>query len=438
MSYRFYGGVHPSGFKTLTNDRPVKKTFIPKKVVLPLSQHTGVPAEPVVGLGEMVKVGQLIAKQSGFISASLHASIGGKVSAIAYSPTPTHPRALSIKIEASDNENQEFQGQFRTDISAFSKDELIAAIRDAGIVGLGGAAFPTYVKLSPPKGKTIDTVIVNGAECEPYLTCDHRIMVEKSKEVLKGLEIITKILGAKEAYIAIEDNKLSAAYAMEQALKAFSFQLSASSVKIIILKTKYPQGAEKQIIKAVVNRTVPAGGLPMDVGCVVQSVGTVFAIYEAIYLGKPLIERVVTLTGSAIKEPMNISVKIGTLISDLVSAAGGLKCEAAKVIAGGPMMGISQYMFDVPLLKGTSGVLFISDEDCREEPESVCIRCGACISACPMELVPTQLMYMVKNENFAEARDKGVANCYECGACAYDCPAKIPLVDYMKFGKAKI
>lgn len=438
MSYKFYGGVHPFGFKTLTNDRPVKKAFIPKKVVLPLSQHTGLPSEPVVEIGEMVRVGQVIARHSGYISASLHASISGKVSSIAYSPTPTQPRALSIKIEAQDETDQDFRGRAPADVSALSKDELLAIIRDAGIVGLGGAAFPTYVKLSPPKGKTIDTVIVNGAECEPYLTCDQRIMVERPKEVLKGLEIIMKILGAKEAYIAVEDNKLSAAYAMERVLANFKFQISNFSAKIIMLKTKYPQGAEKQAIKAITNRAVPAGGLPMDVGCVVQNVGTVFAIYEAAYLGKPLIERVVTLTGSAIKEPMNISVRIGTLISDLVGAAGGLKCEPSRVIVGGPMMGISQYTLDVPVVKGTGGVVFMAKEDVETCDEGVCIRCGKCIDICPMGLVPTTLMYLVKNENFDTARTRGIANCFECGACAYGCPAKIPLVDYMKFGKSKI
>ena len=436
MPYKFYGGAHPSGFKTLTNDRPVKKTFIPKKVILPLSQHTGLAAEPMVAVGETVKVGQMIARHSGYISASLHASISGKVSAISYFPTPALPRALSVKIEAQDGEGQEFAGRPAKDVSALSKDELLAIIRDAGIVGLGGAAFPTYVKLSPPKGKTIDTIIVNGAECEPYLTCDHRIMVEKPKEVLKGLEIILKILGAKEAYIAIEDNKLSAAYAMEQALR--NTQYAIRNTKIVILRAKYPQGAEKQVIKAITNREVPAGGLPMDVGCIVQNVGTVFAIYEAVYLGKPLIERVVTLTGSALKEPMNISVRIGTLLSDLVSVAGGLKGEAHRIVVGGPMMGMSLYTLDVPVVKGTSGIVFMAKGDCAEEQESVCIRCGACIEACPMGLVPTTLMYLVKNEDFAQARDKGVANCFECGACAYECPAKIPLVDYMKFGKVKI
>ncbi len=438
MSYKFYGGVHPACSKTLTNDRPVKKTFIPKKVILPLSQHTGLPAEPVVEAGEKVLVGQLIAKHSGYISSSVHASIGGKVSSISYSPTPSHPRALSIKIEAQDGEDQELITQKHPDISQLSKECLLSVIRDAGIVGLGGAAFPTYVKLSPPKGKSIDTVIINGAECEPYLTCDQRVMIEKAAEVLNGLEIIMKVVGARNAYIAIEDNKLSAAYAMERALEKSIVHSPQSTVKIVTLKTKYPQGAEKQVIKAITNREVPAGGLPADIGCVVQNVGTAFAIYEAVYLGKPLIERVVTLTGSAIKEPMNISVRIGTLISDLVGAAGGLKGQAAKVIVGGPMMGISQYTLDVPVVKGTSGVLFLSKADCPDYEESVCIRCGACLDACPMGLVPTTLMYLVKNGNYEAARDSGVANCFECGACSYECPAKIPLVDYMKFGKAKL
>jgi electron transport complex, RnfABCDGE type, C subunit len=430
MSYKFYGGVHPPSCKNLTSDGAIKRVFVPKRVVLPLSQHTGSPAEPVVKAGDAVKALSCIAKATGFVSSSIHASISGKVTKISYSPAPASNRTPSIFIESQGDEDQDLKTKERRDPGSLPAEELIAIIKDAGIVGLGGAAFPTHVKLSPPKNKTIDTVILNGAECEPYLTCDQRLMIENPKEILKGLEIILRILNAKNAYIAIEDNKQSAIYAMEKVLPR--------NVKLAVLGTKYPQGAEKQIIKSILNRTVPAGGLPMDAGCIVQNVQTAYAIYEAVYSGKPLIERAITLTGSCLKEPVNIRVRVGTVLKDLVDFIGGFKKEPKKIIMGGPMMGLAQYTMDVPIVKGTSGVLFLSEEETRQAEESVCIRCGKCIEVCPMQLVPTALMYRVKREFFSEAKELGIAGCFECGACAYECPAKIPLLDYMKYGKARI
>jgi electron transport complex protein RnfC len=438
MSYKFYGGVHPSPQKNLTSDASLKRVFVPKRVVLPLSQHTGSPAEPIVKAGDQVKAFSEIAKATGFVSSPVHASISGKVTKISYSSTPTSNRALSVFIESQSDEDQDFKVSQRRDPNGLSGEELVSIIKDAGIVGLGGAAFPTHVKLSPPKNKSIDTVILNGAECEPYLTCDQRLMIENPKEILKGLEIILKILNAKNAYIAIEDNKQSAVYAMEKALSSFVVRDSLFEIKLIVLHTKYPQGAEKQIIKSILNRTVPAGGLPMDAGCIVQNVQTAYAIYEAVYSGKPLIERAMTLTGSCLKEPVNIRVRIGTVLSDLVDFIGGFKKEPKKIIMGGPMMGLAQYTMDVPIVKGTSGVLFLTEEEALPTKESVCIRCGKCIETCPMQLAPTTLMYRVKREFFGEAKELGIAGCFECGACAYECPAKIPLLDYMKYGKARI
>ncbi len=430
MPYKFYGGVHPSQHKNLTSDASLKRIFVPKRVVLPLSQHTGSPAESIVKAGDPVKACIEIAKATGFVSSPIHASISGKVTKISHSPTPTSNRALSIFIESQGDEDQDIKAKERRDPNGLSVEELVSIIKDAGIVGLGGAAFPTHVKLSPPKNKPIDTVILNGAECEPYLTCDQRLMIENPVEILKGLDIILKILKAKNAYIAIEDNKQSAIYAIEKVLP--------KNVKLAILHTKYPQGAEKQIIKSILNRVVPAGGLPMDVGCVVQNVQTAYAIYEAVYSGKPLVERAITLTGSCLKEPVNIRVRIGTVLTDLVDFIGGFKKEPKKIIMGGPMMGLAQYTMDVPIVKGTSGVLFLSEEEVLHNKESVCIRCGKCIEVCPMRLAPTTLMYRVKKEFFSEAKELGIAGCYECGACAYECPAKIPLLDYMKYGKARI
>lgn len=436
MSYSFYGGIHPASFKNLTSDGALKKVYIPKRVILPLSQHTGSPAEPIVKTGDSVTVGQPIAKATGFVSSPIHATISGKITKVQHSPTPTSQRSLSIIIESQGGENQEFNVKERSNIGSLSGEELLTIIRDSGIVGLGGAAFPTHVKLSPPKNKPLNTVILNGAECEPYLTCDQRLMMDRPGEILKGLDIILKILGVKNAYIAIEDNKLPAIYAMEKALSGHTF-CNDAVVKTAILRTRYPQGAEKQIIKAVLNRIVPAGGLPMDVGCIVQNVGTVFAVYEAVYFSRPLIKRAITLTGSCLNEPMNVQVRIGTILKDVVEATGGFKKQPKKVVIGGPMMGIAQYTMEVPIIKGTSGAIFFSEEEVCEARESVCIRCGKCIETCPMGLVPTTLMYRVKKELFEEAKEMGIMNCFECGSCAYECPAKIQLLDYMKYGKSR-
>jgi len=446
MRYKFRGGVHPITFKSLASDRSIKKSFIPKRVVLPLLQHTGSPAQAVVSVGMSVKVGDLIAKPSGHISSAIHASIAGKVTKIAHLPAYNQARALSIVIESGGDEDQDFRPAAPArDVNFLSKEELLRLIRDAGVVGLGGAAFPTDVKLSQPANKSVDTVILNGAECEPYLTCDHRLMIEKTQEILKGLGIIVKILGVKRAYIAIENNKMSAIYAMERALKLYGHKFAEWSglargwaPKLVVLNEKYPQGAEKQIIKVILNRVVPAGGLPMDVGCVANNVGTAYAIYEAVYLGKPLIERAITITGSCVKEPVNTWVRMGTLLSDLKDIFGGFTKEPKKIIIGGPMMGLAQYSMEIPISKGAGGVVFLTKEEIGSHQESVCIRCGRCIDACPIGLVPVTLMYRVKKEYFQDAESLGIANCYECGACAYTCPAKIPLLDYLKFGKAKI
>ncbi len=444
MRYKFHGGIHPDAFKSLTSDKPIKRPFIPKRIVLPLSQHVGSPAEPVVNVGDDIKIGDLIAKPSGYISSAVHASISGKITDIMRLPTHNHPRVLSVIIE-SDGGDQDFSPIHNPNVKSLSRPELIDIIRSAGVVGLGGAAFPTDVKLSPPHDKKIDAVILNGAECEPYLTCDHRLMLEKASDILKGLDIIVRILGVKQVYIAIESNKLSAIYSMERALEMYRHQRSAlpglaqvERLKLVVLNEKYPQGAEKQIIKAVLNRTVPSLGLPMDVGCIVNNIGTAYAIYEAVYLGKPLIERAITITGSCVMEPINIWVRIGTILSDLKETFGAFTAEPRKVIMGGPMMGLAQYTMDVPISKGVGGVLFLTGDEVDTGKESVCIRCGRCIDVCPIGLVPTTLMYRVKKGNFQEAESLGIANCYECGSCAYTCPAKIPLVDYMKYGKAKI
>ena len=438
MLHKFYGGVYPSAQKNLTSDRPVKKVFIPRKVVLPLSQHVGSPSELAVKPGDKVNAGDVVAKPSGLISSAIHASISGKVTAVAYHPTPEKARELSIIIESQGDEDQEIKIRKTDNVDKLSAEELLDMIKAAGIVGLGGAAFPAHVKLSPPKTKPIDTVILNGAECEPYLTCDHRLMLEKPKEIFKGIEIIARITGAKNIYVAIEDNKLSAIYSMGKTLESLKEKGQLPKTKVVALKTKYPQGAEKQMIKSVLNRVVPSGALPMDVGCTVHNVATAFAVYEAVYFKKPLIERVITITGACVKEPMNIWVRIGTLLSDLKECFGGFTKEPREVIFGATMMGIAQYTMDIPIVKGTCGVVFLQQDEIDLPEEEVCIRCGKCLEVCPMGLVPTTLMYRVKHGYFQEAQEMGLAYCHECGSCAYTCPAKIPLLDYMKLGKSKI
>lgn len=438
MLATFTGGVHPEGKKEYTRDKTIRRAKLPPRVVIPMIQHTGAPCEPVVKIGDNVKKGEVIGQIEQFITSPVHASISGKVAAIDEFTHPIVGRCKAVVIESNGSNESSFSLQEDKDPDKLSKEELLNIIKKSGIVGLGGAAFPTHVKLSPPKEKPVNSVILNGAECEPYLACDNRLMAEKPKEILKGLEIIVKILGVKDVYIAIEDNKLSAIHAMRKALRESKLSESPYRAGIAVLKTKYPQGAEKQIIKSVLNREVPAGGLPMDVGCIVQNVGTAFAIYEAVYLGKPLIERIITIAGSCLNEPVNIWVNIGTLLSDLINEFGGFAKKPKKIIFGGPMMGFSQYTMEVPIIKGTSGIVFLPDDEIDEAKEGVCIRCGKCLEVCPMELAPTTLMHYVKKDRFKEAKELGVANCYECGACAYECPAKIPLLDYLKFGKSKV
>ncbi|MFH1996558.1 MAG: electron transport complex subunit RsxC [Candidatus Omnitrophota bacterium] len=437
----FRGGVHPSGMKTRTSGKEIIRLSLPKKVTLPLVQHIGVPCKPTVKAGDMVKAGDRIGAADAFITSPVHASISGKILTIADLPHPVLGKCASVVIERTEDAGDDPVGlpsDKSRSIENISKEKLLEAVRSAGIVGMGGAAFPTHVKLSPPKNKPIDIVILNGAECEPYLTCDYRLMMERAGEVLQGLAAFAKILAPERVIIAVEDNKVSAAAVMERAIADHRPQTADFRPEIIILKTKYPQGAEKQLIKSAVNRVVPAGGLPMDVGCVVQNVGTALAVYEAVCLDKPLIERCVTVTGPCIKEPKNLLVRLGTPLQELIDECGGFSKDPKKIIFGGPMMGIAQYTRDLPIIKGTSGILVLSDDEMKRAQETACIRCGRCFDHCPMNLMPASLMNYVKKERYDDAAASGIAACIECGACAYGCPAAIPLVDYMKLGKAEL
>jgi len=438
----FKRGIHPEYQKELTSDKPITTSSLPSRVVIPLSQHTGAPAKSEVNIGDEVKRGQLIGSSTGFVSAPVHASISGKVVAIADFLHPSGRMIPSIVIEG-DGKDEVVPLKENIDYMNLGVDEIRTIIKDAGIVGLGGAAFPTSVKLSPPKEKPIDTVILNGAECEPYLTADHRLMVERPQEIVEGLKIIMKTLGVKDGYIGIEENKPDAIEAMKTAVSseesAYSLLPTPYSIEVYPLKVKYPQGAEKMLIKAIKGREVPIRGLPMDVGVVVQNVGTALAIYEAVRFGKPLIERVVTVSGKGVREPKNLMVRIGVLISDLVTQCGGLVDGAVKVIVGGPMMGFAQWSLDVPVVKGTSGILvFTEDEYVSSEEYFACIRCGSCIDVCPMGLNPSMLSILSEKGRYEETKEYNLFDCFECGSCAYVCPSSRPIVQFIRLAKSLV
>ncbi len=430
MAKTFKGGVHPPEAK-VTAELAISGIELPERVIIPLSQHTGAPSVPIVKVGEKVLVGTKIAEADGFISVPVHASVSGEVKAISDYPHPLGRAMPAIEIE-SDGKNEWIDLSDWHDLTDASPDRIRQAVRGAGIVGLGGAAFPTHVKLSPPEGKSIDTVILNGAECEPYLTADHRLMLEHPDEILEGLRVIMRVLGARRGCIGIERNKPDAIQKMNEALGG------ENAIEVLDLKVKYPQGAEKQLIKAITGREVPCGGLPMDVGCLVQNVGTAYAIYEALKFGKPLVERVLTVSGCAAKRSGNFLVRIGTTFAHVVDKAGGMTEDCAKVIMGGPMMGIAQHTLGVPVVKGTSGIVLLSEAEISLEEPGPCLRCGACVDHCPMRLVPNEIARLVEKGHVKAAESYGLMDCMECGVCAYVCPSKINHVHLIKVGKSEV
>ncbi|MFB0516190.1 MAG: electron transport complex subunit RsxC [Candidatus Neomarinimicrobiota bacterium] len=423
----FRKGVHPPDYKAFTNTKKIEYLPLPEEVFIPLQQHIGAPGEPTVSPGDAVKTGQCIGRSERFVSSPVHASVTGKVKAITTLLHPAGVKVPMVHIQRTGEDDWDLL-PVPEDWRAAAREYLCKLIWDAGIVGLGGAAFPTHVKLSPPKEKPIDAFILNGCECEPYLTADHRAMVELTPKILTGMSIIMKILGVEQGYIGIETNKPDAIEAMQACSKG-----NGLDAPVIPLRTKYPQGAEKMLIQAVLGRKVPAGGLPMDVGVIVNNVGTALAVTEAVTEGRPLIQRVVTVTGDGINEPRNVMARVGSPFSHLIDFCGGLKAETALVFMGGPMMGIAQHDLRVPVVKATSAIICTT---AVKRAESLpCIRCGNCISACPMNLLPTRLARLTEMQQWEAAEELGINHCIECGSCAYVCPSHIPLVQWIRVGK---
>lgn len=424
----FKGGIHPPEEKALVKESKIVDFPLSSLFYVLLQQHLGAPSKPVVKAGDTVKKGQPLSEPMGFVSVPVHAPTSGKVKEIAKMVHPvTGLLAPCIVIEA-DGKDEWLEGlPLSRDPFTMSSDDLLEAIRSAGIVGMGGATFPTHVKLSPPKEKTIDTFIVNGVECEPYLSSDHRLMLEDPDRVLMGTRVAMKILGLDKAFLAIEANKPDAVKIMEQK--------APPEIKVVSLNVKYPQGAEKQLIKALINREVPSGGLPMDVGTVVQNAGTCAAIWDACSRGVPLIERITSVTGRGVAQPKNIRVRVGTMLREVIDYCGGLT-DAAKIIFGGPMMGIAQFTQDIPIMKGTSGVLVLTEKDTDISEFSDCISCGRCVEACPMGLIPSTLSKLGEKGMWQRSKHEGLMDCIECGCCTFVCPARRPIVHFIKHLKA--
>lgn len=428
----FKQGIHPEYNKDLTKDKPLKNAKRPEKVIIPLKQHIGAPLKVLVKKGDQVDLGQKIADGDSFVSAPIHASVSGTVKEIRKVTDPGGNIVDAVVIEAAAEDNLNSGLEKHDNLDQLDGAEIRKIIREAGIVGMGGAMFPTHVKVSVPDDKNVDYVILNGAECEPYLTVDHRVMVERPKSIVFGLKALMKASKAPKGIIGIEENKPEAIESMQDAVK------NEENIEVQVVETKYPQGGEKMLIEALLGREVPAGGLPLDVGVVVNNTSTAAAVADAIRDGKPLYERSISITGRGINSPQNLIYRIGTNIGDLVEEAGGLKEDAAKVITGGPMMGAAQKHLNVPGVKGTSGILVLLKDEVEDYEPSPCINCAKCVDACPMFLMPTQLVNYAKNEMVDELEEWQVLSCIECGSCSFVCPAKIPLVHHLRLGKAQV
>ncbi len=427
------GGIHPSDCKEYSKGASIERFPVPATVTIPLAQHIGAPAVACVAKGDKVKVGQVIATAGGFVSSPIHSSVSGTVTAVEPKADAQGNLKPSVTIAVEGDEWVE-----GVDLSAdivknvnLTPQEIIGKISEMGIVGMGGATFPTHVKLSIPAGKKAECLIINAVECEPYLTADYRVMLEQGERLLVGARILARAIGVDKIYIGIENNKPDAIAHLEKLAGAYL------EVEIVPLKMRYPQGGEKQLIAAVTGREVPSGALPIDVGVVVQNVGTALAVYEAVAKNKPLIERVVTVTGSTLASPKNLLVRIGTPMSALIEYCGGME-GIGKVVAGGPMMGRAVSNVDAPVTKGTSGVLLIPTEEALRQKEGECIRCAKCVEACPMGLEPYLLNTLTQRGDYDELERHWIADCIECGCCTFSCPSYLPLLDWVRIGKAEV
>lgn len=427
------GGVHPPENK-LAATSPIQVLPLPQTVVIPVAQHIGAPSTPVVKKNDVVKTGQLIAQSSGFVSTNIHSSVSGKVSKVDLFMDASGYRKMAIAIDVEGDEwvdSIDRSDELVREISLEPK-EIVNKVLEMGVVGLGGATFPSHVKLSVPQGKKASALIINGVECEPYLTSDHRLMLEKGEEIMVGTRILMRALEVEIAFIGIEKNKPDAIVTMQELTASYP------DIRVIPLEVKYPQGGEKQLIKAVANREVPSGGLPIDVGAVVHNVGTALAVYEAVQKNKPLIDRVVTVTGKSVRQPGNYLTRIGTPIADLVEASGGLPEDTGKIINGGPMMGKAIASLDIPVTKGTSGITILPEQESHRKSVMNCIRCGKCTQVCPMGLEPYLLMTLSHLAKWDEEEANRVMDCIECGSCSYTCPSNRPLLDYIRLGKSNV
>ena len=431
------GGVHPAENK-LTADKPIRDAMLPKQAVFSMFQHIGAPAKPVVKKGDKVKVGTLLAEAGGFVSAPVHSSVSGTVSKVdsVLDASGTRRAAIYVDVEGDEwAESVDRSGQLArlSDRPELDSKTIIEKIKNAGIVGMGGATFPCHVKLSPPPGCKAECVIINAVECEPYLTADHRLMLEHADEILVGVSLIMKAVGVSRGYIGIENNKPDAIKLMTEKSQAYP------EIEVVPLQVKYPQGGEKQLIDAVIGRQVPAPpAIPINVGAVVQNVGTAFAIYEAVMHNKPLIDRIITVTGKSVSNPGNLRARLGTPMQQLMDECGGLPADTGKIIGGGPMMGKALLSLDVPMTKGSSGLLIMNSKEARRSAPQPCIRCAKCVSACPMGLEPYLLATLSTHAEWERAEANDVVSCIECGSCQFTCPSCRPLLDNIRVGKQTV
>ena len=430
MSQTFKGGVHPDDHKSLTHQKPIEQLPLPQQVILPMSMHIGAPCQPIVAVGDHVFMGQTIGTSSAAVSAPVHATISGTVKSVGPMLHPNGTMVQSVVIE-NDFKDELDPSVVPIDHSSMSPEDMIARIRDAGIVGHGGAAFPTHIKLSSAIGK-VDTVIINGAECEPYLTSDHRILTEYPWEVISGVQLILNILNIKNAYIGIEVNKSDVFDGVKKCLPG------DGSIKLVPLMTKYPQGAEKQLIKSVTGREVPSGKLPADAECAVFNVDTAASIFRLFNSGMPMLRRIVTVSGPDMALPKNLEVRIGTPIKDLIEFCGGFTEPPTKLLMGGPMMGTALFSDEVPVIKGTNGILAFAETEPLHLPDPKCIRCGKCVTDCPMHLIPTYIYQAYMAGKMDDCKSYHPLDCIECGVCSYACPAKIPLTQGIRTAKQQI